>query len=231
MLDGHGNRGLSVIGRPPRHHFVHHNAQRVQVRPVVRVTALGLLRGNVVNAAQGFLGQGVALIHHPGDAEVHDLHGAVFQHHHVMRLDVPVDNAPAVGVLQALGNLQGEMQGLLPVEDALFLHIFLQGNAVDELHDDVVRPVGGGNVIDLNDVRVAEHGHSLALRPEPAAELLIPGKFVFQNFNRNQSVQPMAASFINNGHAAGTDDLKNLVPTVQKPSNILIHISSFPAFG
>ena len=142
-----------------------------------------------------------------------------------------MDDAPAVGVLQTLGDLQGEMEGLLPVENALFLHIFLQGNAVDELHDDVVRPIGGGNVIDLNDVRVAEHGHGLALRPEPAAELLIPGKFVFQNFNRNQSVQPMAASFINNGHAAGTDDLKNLVPTVQKPSNILIHISSFPAFG
>ena len=62
-----------------------------------------------VNAAQRLLCQGIALIHHPSDAEVHDLDGTVFQHHHVMGLDIPVDNAPAVGVLQCLGNLHGKM--------------------------------------------------------------------------------------------------------------------------
>jgi hypothetical protein len=34
----------------------------------------------------------------------------------------------------------------------------------------------------------------------------------------------VAAGFIHNGHAAGADDLKYLVPVVQQPSNILIHI-------
>ena len=176
-----------------------------------------------MDAAQSLLGQGIALVHHPGNAEIHDLHGAVFQHHDVVGLDVPVDDAPAVGVLQALGNLQGEMQGLLPVEHALFLHVFLQRDAVDQLHDNEVGAVGGGNVVDLHDVGVAQHSHGLALRPEPAAEFLVSGKFVFQYFNRDQPVQPMAARFIDYGHAAGTDDFQNLVPTVQQPSNVLIH--------
>ena len=34
----------------------------------------------------------------------------------------------------------------------------------------------------------------------------------------------MAAGFIYNGHAAGTDDLENLVTVIQQPPNILIHI-------
>ena len=63
------------------------------------MSALGLFRRNVVDAAQRFLCQGVALAHDPGNAEVHHLDGAVFQHHDVMGLDVPVDDPPAVGVL------------------------------------------------------------------------------------------------------------------------------------
>ena len=63
------------------------------------MSALGLFRGNVVDAAQGFLCQGVALAHDPGNAEVHHLDRAVFQYHDVMGLDVPVDDPPAVSVL------------------------------------------------------------------------------------------------------------------------------------
>ena len=96
-----------------------------------------------------------------------------------MGLDIPVDNAPAVGVLQALGNLHGKVQRLLPIENALYLHILLQGYAVDELHHQVIGRIRGGNVIDLDDVGVAQHSHGLALRSEAAAELIVSRKFVF----------------------------------------------------
>ena len=132
-----------------------------------------------MHGAQGLLGQGVALAHDPGNAEVHDLDAAILQHHHIVGLDVPVDDAPAVGVLQALGDLHGKVQRLLPIEDALYLHILLQGYAVDELHHQVIGRIRGGNVIDLDDVGVAQHGHGLALRPEAAAELIVSRKFVF----------------------------------------------------
>ena len=223
MLDGHRNRGFAVIGRTAGHHLIHDHAEGVQVGPVVGMAALGLLRGNVVDTAKGFLGQGVALVHDPGNAEVHDLDGAVLQHHHIVGLDIPVDDAPSVGVFQTLGDLHCEMQGLLPVQNALLFHVLFQGNAVDQLHNDEVGIVRGRNVVHLHDVGVAQHGNCLTLRTEAAAELLVPGKFIFQYFDRNQPVQPMAASFIYNGHAAGSDDLKDLVPVVQQPSNILIH--------
>ena len=132
-----------------------------------------------MDAAQSLLGQGVALAHHPGNAEVHHLHGAVFQHHHIVGLDIPVDDAPAVGVLQCLGNLHGEVKGLLPVENALALHVLLQGNSVDKLHDNEIGIVRGGDIVDLHDVGMAEHGNSLPLGVKPAAEFLVPGKLVF----------------------------------------------------
>ena len=179
MLDRHGHGRFSVVGRPSGHHLIHDDAQGIQVGAVVRIAALGLLGRNVVDGAQSLLGQGVALAHDPGNAEVHHLDGAVFQHHHIVGLDVPVDNAPAVGMLQTLGDLHGKMQSLLPVQNALALHILPQGNAVDQLHHNEVGAVGGGNVVDLHNVGMAQHGNCLALRMEAPDKFLIPGKFIF----------------------------------------------------
>ena len=78
-----------------------------------------------MNGTQGLFCQGVAFAHDPGNAKVHDFDAAVFQHHDVVGLDVPVDDAPAVGVFQAPGDLHGEMQRLFPIENALDLHILL----------------------------------------------------------------------------------------------------------
>ena len=78
-----------------------------------------------MNTAQCFLGQGVALGHHPGNAEVHDLDAAVLQHHHIVGLDIPVDDAPVMGVIQALCNLHSKVKGLLPVQHTLLFHVLL----------------------------------------------------------------------------------------------------------
>ena len=128
-----------------------------------------------------------------------------------------------MGVLQALCDLHSEMEGFLPVQDPLLFHVLLQRDAIDQFHHDEVCAFRSGNIVNLHDIGMTEHGNRLALRMEAAAEFFISGKFIFQYFDCHQSVQPMAASFIYNGHAAGTDILKNLVPTVKQPSDILIH--------
>ena len=102
----------------------------------------------------------------------------MFQHHHIVGLDIPVDDAPSVGVFQTLGDLHGKVEGLLPVEGSLLFHILLQGDAVHQFHDNEVCLVRGGDVIHLNNVGMAQHGNGLAFRIEAAAELLIPGQFV-----------------------------------------------------
>ncbi len=79
-----------------------------------------------MDGTQSFLGQGVTFIHHPGNTKVHDLDRAVFQHHHVVGLDIPVDDPPAVGVLQGLGDLHGKVESFLPVENTLLFHVLLE---------------------------------------------------------------------------------------------------------
>ena len=224
VLDRHRHGRFSVIGRPAGHHLVHHNAQRVQIAAVIHPAALGLLGGNVMHAAQRFSGQSVALGHNAGNAEVRHLHRAVFQHHHIVGLDITVDNATAMGMLQSLADLHGKVQGLLPVQNALLLHVLLQADAVDQLHDDVIRIVGGGNIVHIDDIGMADHSDSLTLRMEAAAEFLVLGIFVLQNLDGHQTVQTVAPGFIYNSHAANADDFQNLVPVVQQAANILIVI-------
>ena len=95
-----------------------------------------------------------------------------------MGLDIPVNNAAAVGVLQGLGDLHGEVQRLPPIEDTLLLHILPQRDAVDQLHDNVVDVAGGGDVVHADDIRMRKHRDGLGLRLEAAAEFLVLGKFV-----------------------------------------------------
>jgi len=57
-----------------------------------------------------------------------------------VRLDVAVDHAALVGVLQAQGGLAGEVAGVGGRERAALLDQPGQGNALDELHDQEVQP-------------------------------------------------------------------------------------------
>ena len=91
-----------------------------------------------------------------------------------MGLNVPVDNSLVVGMLQRLGNLHGKVEGFLPVEvPAPPFHILLQGDAVYQLHHNVVRIAIGGHIVYIHNVGMVQHGHGLGLGMEPAAEFLI----------------------------------------------------------
>ena len=173
MLDGHSNGRITVVRGSASHHLVHDNAQRIDIGTAVHTATLGLLGRDIVDGTQRFFSQGVALRHHAGNAEVGHLYGAVFQHHHVVGLNITMDDTSAMGVFQRLGDLDGKMQRLLPVENALLLHVLLQGDALDQFHDDIVSHYGGGNVVNRNDIRVTEHSDSLALGMEAAAELFV----------------------------------------------------------
>jgi len=69
-----------------------------------------------------------------------------------VRLDVAVDDAAAVRVLKRLGDLRGEVERFAPVELALLLHVLLERDALDELHDDIVDAVRMGHVVDAHDI-------------------------------------------------------------------------------
>ena len=225
VLDGHGDGGVPVEGQAAGQHLIEDDTGGVNVGAGVDVAASGLLRGDIVDGAQGLLGHGVlGSRHDAGDAEVSYFDAAVPQDHDVLGLDVPVDDPPAVGVAQGPDDLGDEVEGLPPVQAAvLFLHILFQGNAVDELHDDIVQVIPLAHVVDGNDVGVGEHGNGLGLLVEAAAELGVRGQVFFQDLDGNKPMQPMAIGFVDHRHAADADHVQDLISVIEHFTDVLIH--------
>ena len=125
---------------------------------------------------------------------------------------------------RALHDLGDEVQGLPPVQLApLLLHILLEGDAVDELHDDIVQLAGAGHVVHRHDVGVGEHGDGLGLVVEAAAELRVLRQLLLEDLDGHQTVEPVAPGLVDHGHAAGADALQDLISVVEQFSYVLIH--------
>ena len=222
VLDGNRHRIVSVEGQAAGEHLVEHHAGGVDIAAVVGVVPLGLLRGDIVGGADGLVG-GMGAVGEAGDAEVRYLHCPIPEDHDVLGLDIPVDDAPAVGVAEPLHDLSDEMEGLRPVQPAPPLHILLKGNTVNELHDDIVHIPAAAHVVDSDNVGVGEHGDSLGLVVEPAAELRVIAEILLQHFDGDQAVEPVALGFKHHRHPPGTDYLQDLVAVVKHLSYVSFH--------
>ncbi len=182
-----------------------------------------------MDGADGLVG-GVGPVGQEGDAEVRHLHRAVPEDHDVLGLDVPVDDAPAVGVAEPLHDLGDKVEGLRPVQLSPPLHILLEGDAVNELHDDIVHVPPAAHVVHRHDVGVAEHGDGLGLVVEPAAELRVLAQVLLQHLNGHHPVEPVAFRFEDHRHAPGPDDLQYLIAVIQHLSYVSFHSQVFLSF-
>ena len=223
MLDRDGDRRLAVIGRTPGQHLIHHDAERINVAAIVDHRALGLLRRDIMHRAERLARERVLRCADPGDAEVRDLDAAVLEDQNVVRLDVAMDDAASVRVLKRLGDLHRKMQRLAPIERPLALHILLEGNALDQFHDDVIHTAGAGDVVHADDVGMRKHRNGLRFRLEPTAELLIARKLLLEDLDRDKAVQAVIQRLIDLRHATGADVFENLIPVVQQSSDVAIH--------
>ena len=125
-----------------------------------------------MDTAQCFLGQSVALAHDTGNTEIRYLDAAVFQHHHIVGFNIAMDNAASMSMFQCFCDLDCKVQRFFPVQGSLLCHVLLQGNAVNQLHDNEVCIFGSGDVIHLHDVGMAQARNRFAFGMETAPELL-----------------------------------------------------------
>ena len=217
-------RRVAVIWHLAREHLVHDDAEGVYVAARVGLLAARLLRRDVVHGADGLVALLLLSGLERGYAEVGDLDGAVLEYHYVLRLYVAVDDALLVRVLQGLGYLDGKMQGLLPAEGALFLHVLHEGHALDELHDDIFHAIAVTDVVDGDYVGVREHGDSLRLRLEALSELLVICQLVAQYLDCDVAVETVAHRLVHHRHAAGTYDFEYLISVVEHGAQIFVHV-------
>jgi hypothetical protein len=175
--------------------------------------ALDLLRRHVVDGADELArpGQRVGVVEGLDQAEVGQVGVVVGPDEDVLRLDVPMDQARAVGFLERLGHLREQPQAArgvqLPVEDQP-----LQGRALDQAHGQEQPVVGLPRLVDGDDVLVVQPGLQLALPLEALTEARILAQLFREQLERDHSVERELGRAIDRAHRALTECPVDAVP-------------------
>ena len=211
-----------IEGQHPRHQLVEHHAQAVDVGAGVDVepTRLGLLRAHVGRRADGDaeLGGegrvGQPLLGRLGDPEVDDGGDRLPVGHpdqDVAGLEVAVDDALLVGVLDPAADAEEELE---PVTQIEVVPVAVGGDrlAGHELHDEVGEPlVGGAGVERAGDVGVIHDREGLPLALE-AGEHLIGIHAEPDHLERDGAAEGLQLlGFVDGSHAALAEDAGDAV--------------------
>ena len=210
-------------------HFVKHNTERIDIRAMVHgLRVLHLLRRHVMRCADdlAFLsdwgsslalrppathrmgegrGEGRASTHNSGNAKVSDLHPALFVEQDVLRLDVAVDDAFIVRELERLANLRDDLQRLARRQFARLLQLS-QVKSIDKLHDEEGQSVGLAELMDGDDVRMAQSRQRAGLAIEPLGKTWPARGLRRENLQRHKTVERRLTGFINGPHAPLADE-------------------------
>ena len=142
-------RGARCRGRrgeergPAREQGVGHGGEREDVGAAVHVLDAGLLGGRVERGPDELAGgRETWRALQAGDAEVHDLRLARRQHDHVGRLDVAVNDAVAVGVVEGARDLRDDAHHDRPGHGALAREVG-ERLAAQQLESDEERAASG----------------------------------------------------------------------------------------
>ena len=213
--------------------LVEDDAEAEEVGPVVDLLAERLLRAHVGHGAHDEPGlrpglrldpaveRGRALQGLAREAEVEELHLPVRRDHGVGGLDVAVDDAARVGLLQRRGHLLPEVDDPVHVERAAREKL-AQVLALDVLHGDEVRPLVDADVVDVRDVRVVEGRSGARLALEPLAVDLVDGQLRREHLDRDGPLQPRVPRPVDLSHPSGPDGAEDLV-RAESPAGRQLH--------
>ena len=186
-------RAKAAHGQLACEQFIKNNAERIDVGAMVHFAgSFDLLRGHVVWCAQcraagcqGGLRRWVATAHGRGfwlrvanefrNAEVGDFHAAFGVEQDVLRLDVAMEDAFVVRVLERLADFGNDGQGLLGGEAAR-LHGLAEIDAIDKFHQQIKETVRLAKIVDGDNVRMAESRQHSALACEPLGKGRVSGQ-------------------------------------------------------
>ena len=150
--------------------FIHDRAERIQIRAVGQIQALHLLGRHVARRAGDALDARNIRAGHQRDAEVDDAHVAVGREHDVRGLDVAMNHAARVRVVQRLGALEHDFDHIIEAQQVVGAAVGRQrARAVHVLGDDVAVAVLFAGIVDRQDVRMVQHADHVRFGQEHLA--------------------------------------------------------------
>ena len=205
-------------------HLVQRRPEAVHVGARVDAGGVGadLLWGGVARRPQRRPLDGQACLARPrregrevlGEAEVGDVGLSRGVDQDVGGLDVAMDDASRVGVVQGEGDLPGDLEGATGRE-ALALGEVGEWEAVDEAHREVVDVAVLLGVVDLDDVGVLELRAGAGLPVEPLEELgggVLPGD---EDLEGDEASEGGLAGLVHDPHPSVGDLIDDLVAGVR----------------
>ena len=130
---------------------------------------------------------------------------------HVLRLDVPVDEALPVRERQAVCDLDHQLERLLDRQRPVPLDQPLQVLALDVLEDDELPALMLAAVDHRDDVRMRERGDGPRLAAEPLDLRLVRAVVLVQHLQRDLAGEQPVVRPVDARHSSGPDELLELV--------------------
>ncbi|CAB4570125.1 unannotated protein [freshwater metagenome] len=146
MLIGDRNRCISSEWWPSRYEFVEDATECVEVTPCVRATSRRLLWSEILRSPDHVPGIGHrrALIKRSSDTKIHHLHITGVGDHDVSWLDIAVDDALLMGVIEGLEDPSCYRDDSFEIHPLSALDDLAQGLSTDVFHDDIGSPAPTG---------------------------------------------------------------------------------------
>jgi hypothetical protein len=172
--------------------------------------AAHLLRRHVVDRAHHRLAAGERRRHEARQPEIENPDFVVLGDEHVGGLDVPMDHAVAVRVLDAVAHLAHHVHRTAHGETAA-ADMRLQAGAAQVLHGEVGLPLLFAQVVDDDDVAVRQLSRCARLTEEPLADLGVVADDCRDVLDGDRAAQQRVEGFVDNAHPAVADLFDDLV--------------------
>ena len=177
LLIGDSHGVAAAERRVPREHFVHQDAERIDIGLMVDFLAERLLGRHVFGrperkSGHGYLGAGEYL----GDAEIAQFRNAAFVNKYIMRFDVAMNNVVRVRVPQAAADLLREIDDFRDPDLPVVGDVPGEVGAVDELHGEIAIAVFFAVFVNADDVLVLEERNRLGLDLETFGKFVVAGE-------------------------------------------------------
>lgn len=215
--------GFAAEGQLAGEHFVEHTAKRPNIGALIDGFALGLLGRHVGGGAQDHAGlgghagegggirnvrRGGMVVERLGESEIEHLDHAAVGDLDVGGLEVAMDNAAPVSVLESLANLTGDGQRVVH-RKRTGVKALGQGNTFDQLHHQSMGTAGVLKAVNRADIGVIERGQELGFATQAGEPLRIAGEGLGQQLERDLAPEFGIAGAVDLTHATraqGGDD-------------------------
>ena len=148
----------------------------------------------------------------------------------IRRLEIAMDHAVVVGMLERLGEHDAEMGRLAPVEPAAGLQLVLEIRPLDQLHHVIEMPLLLAKAIQANDVGVLELLEGLDLGLEPLAKPLFDGQPGAEDLDGRHLAGLDVLALIDGPHPAAADPLADAIGSQMiefHPCNLTRRVAAF----